>query len=153
MTHWHRAPKSIHVDRLLFNEKRKFIIDRVSVADILEEFPCAPSATDQVFPDQYLARGEVVARCQQQRRILVTADSEYASLLFSEDRAPWGVLLLPVSVNGQLGAIKRLSSGYLVFSAWETKMAFTEFVKRNRMLVDLRGEQPSFNVYCRCRWK
>lgn len=153
MAHWHRAPKSVQVDRLLFHQKRKFLIDRVSVGEIVEHFPSEPSATDQIFPDEYLSRGEVVGRCQRQRRILVTADSDYASLLFSEDRAPWGVLLLPVSANGQLEAIKRVSAGSLAFNAWETRMAFTEFVRRNRLLVDLRGEQPSFNVYCRCRWK
>jgi hypothetical protein len=153
MTHWHRAPKPIQVGRLLFHEKRKFLIDRVSVADILEHSPCDPSSTDQVFPDQHLSRGEVVARCQKQRRILITADTEFAALLFSEDRAPWGVLLLPVSANGQLETIKRLSAGSLVFHVWETGTAFTDFVRRNRLLVDVRGEQPSFNVYCRCRWK
>jgi hypothetical protein len=153
MTHWHRTPKPVQVRQLLFQPNRRFIIDRVSVADVIDSLPIAASAIDQIFPEQHLSRGEIIARCQNQRRILISADPEYASLLVSEDRASWSVLLLPASASAQLETLRRVRSGSLVFNSPNVLMNNLEYFQRNRLLVDLHGEQPSFNVYFRCRWK
>jgi predicted nuclease of predicted toxin-antitoxin system len=152
MIHWHRSPRAISVKTLLIRSKLRFIFDHGLPAELAA---CLPEGAYAVHPTgvaQQASREEFAELCQRKHGILVTADSEYASLLSVDVKASWGVILLPNKEPTQLEVFHQLFAEKLVFKPAVERMAMIEYAGRNRLLLDMRHDQPVLSVFCSCRW-
>lgn len=93
-----------------------------------------------------------MATCHQNHGMLVTADPAYSSLLIHDRKSSWGILLLPANKAVQLDLVRRFFAGSLAIRPSVERMAMVEYVGRNRLLVDMRYEEPVVGVFSDCRW-
>jgi predicted nuclease of predicted toxin-antitoxin system len=152
MSHWNRSPRAISVKALLIRSKLRFIFDHGLPVELAT---CLPEGAYAVHPTglaQQASREEVAELCQRKHGILVTANSEYASLLSLDAKAPSGVILLPEKEPNQLDIFRRLFAETLVFRPAVERMAMIEHAGRNRLLLDMRQGQPVMSIFCSCRW-
>ena len=63
-----------------------------------------------------------------------------------------GFILLPEKEPTQLDVFRRLFAGTLVFRPAVERMAMIEHAGRNRLLLDMRQDQPVLSIFCSCRW-
>jgi hypothetical protein len=152
MTNWNRSPKGINAGRFIFDGQRRLVADMTSVSDSLVLLK-KQNLVETPLGSTSGSSTTIAQLCQQEQAILITADSSYLSLIFSEAKPPWGVLLLPNNPSEQKEAIQGMLSGELRVRSSEEGMAFTEYVRRNRMILDVRGEWPELIVISKCQWK
>ena len=93
-----------------------------------------------------------MALCQKKHGMLVTADPAFVSMLIQDSKSSWGILLLPASKAVQLDVVRRLFDGTLAIRPSVERMAMVEYVGRNRLLIDMRYEEPVIGVFSDCRW-
>lgn len=152
MSHWHRLPRASSVKALLLRSKLRFILDRGFSVKLAAYFPEGTHSPYSLGLAQQPSSQEVLKLCQEKHGILVTANAEYASLLSLDRKTSWGVLLLPNNEAVQLDIVRRLFVGNLVFRPSVERIAMLEYARRNRLLLDMRHDQPILSVFCDCRW-
>jgi hypothetical protein len=152
MSHWHRAPRAFSVKALLLRKKLNFIVDHGVAVDLATYLPPGTLIPDPSSRDQQPSRQELLKLCRQKQGVLITADPAYVSLLIQDSKSSWGILLLPASKAVQVNVVRRLFAGTLAIRPSVERMAMVEYVSRNRLLVDMRYEEPVIGVFTDCRW-
>jgi hypothetical protein len=154
MSHWHRAPRAISVCSLIQRYAKYILLDRsveIHVGD-LKALSKDVQAIPTMDPGGSLSRAHVVRLCQEMHGLLITADIEVIPMLISDCGVPWGAILLLENKAAQTDAVKRLVANQLTVSPSVEQEIMVEYVRQNRLLVDLRGGAPSVGVFSNCRW-
>lgn len=122
-------------------------------ANLMQYLPKGAYAlADFDFPEGS-SRQDIVRFCQQRHGILVTVDSEYVLLLVTDTQAAWGVILLPQAETSQIDVLRRLLAGSLHFRPPTERTSVTEYIRRNRLLLDIRRDPPILSLYFNCCWQ
>jgi hypothetical protein len=140
------------VKTLLLRSKLRFIVDHDFAVDLALYLPAGTFSPYSLGFDRRPSRQEVARLCQQKHGILATADSAYVPLLSLSHKTSWGVLLLPDNESAQLNVVRRLFAGNLAFRPSVERMAMVDYASRNRLLVDMRHDEPVVSIFSDCRW-
>lgn len=154
MSHWHRAPRAISVRSLVQRCAKCILLDR-SVEYSVENLKALSKDIQTIYamdPEEKLSRAQIVRLCQEMHGLLLTADIEVIPALFTEGGAPWGVLLLSHRDAVQADTLQRLVANKLTARPSIDLELMTEYIRQNRLLIDLRQSDPSIGVFCNCRW-
>jgi hypothetical protein len=111
MTNWNRSPKGINAGRFIFDGQRRLVADMTSVSDSLVLLK-KQNLVETPLGSTSGSSTTIAQLCQQEQAILITADSSYLSLIFSEAKPPWGVLLLPNNPSEQKEECFQENSGF-----------------------------------------
>ena len=152
MSHWYRIPRGISVRELLARTKQNIILDHSVPVELLMDLPGNLHSLANLRLDERLPCEKAVHLCQRSRGILLTTDSAYISLLSTEIRIPWGLILLPESREAKCEALHRLSTQNLAFRPGLEQHVLVELARHNRLFMDLRYNPPVISICCNSRW-
>ena len=135
MTNWDRAPKAINVARFLFDGQRRLVLDKARAGESLPLLKKQDLLELQIESegDPLVATAHL---CQRERAVLITANSSFMKLIFSESKG------LGECCCCQVTRQNKQIPGDLTVRSSEEGMKFTEYVRRNRMILDVRYECP-----------
>ena len=154
MSHWHRTPRAISVRSLVQRCAKCILLDRsveVSVGN-LKALSKDIQTIYAMDPAEKLSCAQIVRLCQEMHGLLLTADIGALPALTTEGGVPWGVLLLSHEDAVQEDTLHRLTADQLVVKPSIDLELMTEYIRHNRLLIDLRQNSPSIGVFCSCRW-
>jgi hypothetical protein len=154
MSHWHRAPRAISLRSLVQRCAKSILLDRsVEIpAGDLKALSKEIQAIRTMDPAERLSRAHVMRLCQEMHGLLITTDTEVIPMLIAEGGVPWGAVLLSDNKAAQPDALQRLVANQLMVSPSVEQELMVEYVRQNRLLIDLRRGTPSIGVFCNCRW-
>jgi len=138
-------------------KKQPFIIDHNIDADLKPYLPAdarttvecglRPNAPD--YPD-------VVALCQRENAILVTADAEFPQHFRKYQKEHndccWGLVLLPSEELKQIDVLKRIKAGKVKLKHPVDDDFHFENARMDNLFVNLRANPPTISELCDCKW-
>ena len=154
MSHWHRTPRAISVRSLVQRCAKCILLDR-SVEFPVGNLKALSKDIQTIYamdPTDKLSRAQIVRLCQEMHGLLLTTDIGALSELITEGGTPWGVLLLSHGDAVQADTLQRLTADQLVAKPSIDLDLMTEYIRQNRLLIDLRQNSPSIGVFCNCHW-
>jgi len=152
VSHWYRIPRAISVLTLLERTALELVLDPSMTSTALRYLPQITRTLRNADNVEKLSREDVAQICRTEHAILVTVDFEYVPLLGGDSKSSWGVILLPSDETMQTERLHRLFRGKLVFRPAVDRMGIFEYVRLNRLLLDIRLTPPVITVHCDCRW-
>lgn len=152
VSHWNRTPHPIAIRTLLSRIGKNFILDHTVSHGLARYLPAGARHLSEFDDGKAFSRNAVVGICQGKNGILVTADVEYASLVGTDSKSSWGVILLPSEDAAQVEILCRISEGKLMFRPSAERTGMFEYVRRNRLLLDFRQSPPIVSVHSDCYW-
>lgn len=145
-------PRTIAMHSLLSRLGKTFILDQTVDPGLTRYFPKGTRLLSEFDGGSVLSRNAIVGICRDKNGVLVTSDLEYASALAVSGGSPWAVIMLPADASKQLDALRSVNGGRLVFQPVVERAGMFEYVRRNRLLVDLRQNPPTVTVHSDCLW-
>lgn len=152
MSHWNRRPRPISIHSLLFRIGKNFLLDHPVSNELVRYLPPNTRHLSELAETKMFSRDTVVGICRDKNALLITSDVEHAPFLSSPNKSSWGLILLPPMATEQSDVLRRISEGKLLLRPSAERSWMSEYVRCNRMMLDLRHNPPSITVYSDCHW-